>query len=172
MMNLETIRLLAAYNGKANEGMNEIISGLSLGEWNRVFHGYFPSIHSLCSHIFIGDILWLHRIESLRSFSFSKDALLAKAYSFSDDPFPSLELYLEMRPALDDVFLRLSRELSAAELKQNLFYTNIRGETQSRNLGGLLVHVFNHQTHHRGMISLYLEFLGRENDFSNLYTMV
>jgi hypothetical protein len=26
-----------------------------------------------------------------------------------------------------------------------------------------------HKTHHRGMISLYLEFLGKENDYSNLY---
>ncbi|MCL2722457.1 MAG: hypothetical protein FWD47_14095 [Treponema sp.] len=30
-----------------------------------------------------------------------------------------------------------------------------------------ITHVFNHQTHHRGMISLYLEMLGKENSFSD-----
>jgi uncharacterized damage-inducible protein DinB len=32
--------------------------------------------------------------------------------------------------------------------------------------------VFNHQTHHRGMISLYLDMLGKENDFSNLFVLL
>jgi uncharacterized damage-inducible protein DinB len=32
--------------------------------------------------------------------------------------------------------------------------------------------MFNHQTHHRGMISLYLDMLGKENDFSSLLALV
>jgi uncharacterized damage-inducible protein DinB len=30
----------------------------------------------------------------------------------------------------------------------------------------LIIHMFNHQTHHRGMVSLYLELLRVENGFS------
>jgi uncharacterized damage-inducible protein DinB len=32
--------------------------------------------------------------------------------------------------------------------------------------------MFNHQTHHRGMIALYLDILGKENDFSSLLALV
>jgi uncharacterized damage-inducible protein DinB len=35
-----------------------------------------------------------------------------------------------------------------------------------------LWHIFNHQTHHRGMISLYLDMMGIDNDFSGLLPLV
>jgi uncharacterized damage-inducible protein DinB len=34
------------------------------------------------------------------------------------------------------------------------------------------LNLFNHETHHRGMISLYLEMLGRENDFNSIAPFV
>jgi uncharacterized damage-inducible protein DinB len=46
------------------------------------------------------------------------------------------------------------------------------GKLYKRLFGGLIVHCFNHQTHHRGMISIYLDSLGIDNDFSNLAGMV
>ena len=39
-------------------------------------------------------------------------------------------------------------------------------------MDGLLIHLFNHQTHHRGMISLYLEMLGKENNYNNILPFV
>jgi uncharacterized damage-inducible protein DinB len=35
-----------------------------------------------------------------------------------------------------------------------------------------LLQMFNHQTHNRGIISLYLELLGRPNDFSGVMQIV
>jgi uncharacterized damage-inducible protein DinB len=49
-----------------------------------------------------------------------------------------------------------------------LTYKNWAGQEQSKNYGGLILHVLNHATHHRGMVALYLDMLGVENDFSNL----
>jgi uncharacterized damage-inducible protein DinB len=36
----------------------------------------------------------------------------------------------------------------------------------------LLLHVFNHGTHHRGMIAAYLDLLGIENDYSAMTTKI
>ena len=57
-------------------------------------------------------------------------------------------------------------------MPKRLRYKNFKGIDQDRELGGLILHVFNHQTHHRGMISLYLDMLGKENDFSNLFVLL
>jgi uncharacterized damage-inducible protein DinB len=47
-------------------------------------------------------------------------------------------------------------------------FWDFKGVDQDREFGGLVLHVFNHETHHRGMIALYLDMLGKANDFSNL----
>ena len=54
----------------------------------------------------------------------------------------------------------------------NLTYMDSRGDEYKKNFGGLIIHMFNHQTHHRGMISIYLEELGIANDFSNLNSIL
>ncbi len=36
----------------------------------------------------------------------------------------------------------------------------------------VFLHLFNHQTHHRGQISVLLDQLGVENDYSNLISKV
>jgi uncharacterized damage-inducible protein DinB len=57
-------------------------------------------------------------------------------------------------------------------LSKRLRYKDFKGIEQDLELGGLILHMFNHQTHHRGMISLYLDMLGKENDFSSLLALV
>ena len=46
--------------------------------------------------------------------------------------------------------------------------TNRRGEKLDRALWRALVHVFNHQTHHRGQGSAVLDRMGIENNYSNM----
>jgi uncharacterized damage-inducible protein DinB len=43
---------------------------------------------------------------------------------------------------------------------------------QEKDFGGLVLHVFNHQTHHRGQMSLYLDILGKKNDFSGIAPLI
>jgi uncharacterized damage-inducible protein DinB len=76
------------------------------------------------------------------------------------------------RNELDSIINSFADEINSDDLSKSIKYKNLRGEDQSLNFGGLLIHVFNHQTHHRGMISFYLELLGKQNDYSNLATLV
>ncbi|MDR0641229.1 MAG: DinB family protein [Treponema sp.] len=171
-MQTSTVKILGLYNQRANAKMNEIIKTLSPEEWERPLGGYFPSVRSLCSHTYIADFSWLKRFSQsagrLGTFAVFKDPLFSRDYSFSELLFPAPGEYLESRPVLDGLLMDFANELDEGDLAGDLHYSNSAGDRFSKNFGGLLLHVFNHETHHRGMISLYLEILGRANDFNSL----
>lgn len=171
-MTTDTIKLLARYNAHVNNEMNDIIAALKPDEWEREFGGFYKSIKSLCSHIYLSDVVWLKRFAALRPFESLKNPIIINEYSRDGVTFADVNEYREMRSWLDSIIGSFSEEIAANELRGALRYKNWKGEEQNRNVGGLLLHMFNHQTHHRGMISLYLDILGKENDFSNLAALV
>jgi uncharacterized damage-inducible protein DinB len=175
-MQTSTVKILTAYNRAANIRMNEIIKTLNAGEWNRSLGGFFPSVRALCSHVYVADITWLKRFSQhggrIGVFAVYKDPLFNRDYSFKETLFPAPEEYLESRPVLDGLLTDFADELSDGDLGKDLDYADSSGGRHTKNFGGLLLHVFNHQTHHRGMISLYLEMLGRANDFNSLSTIL
>ena len=63
-MSTETVQLLARYNSHANQEMGRVLAELTPEEWNRPLGGYFPTIRSLASHIFSGDLAYLKRFRS------------------------------------------------------------------------------------------------------------
>jgi uncharacterized damage-inducible protein DinB len=73
---------------------------------------------------------------------------------------------------LDNQFSDFVNEIAEEDLDQYLEYSDSHGKLYKRLFGGLVLHCFNHQTHHRGMISVYLENMGISNDYSNLANMV
>ena len=76
--------------------------------------------------------------------------------------------YLAKRPELDSRMIAFAAEITDADLAGTLKYTDSHGKAYERNFGGCMMQSLNHGTHHRGGISVYLDMLGRENDFSSL----
>jgi uncharacterized damage-inducible protein DinB len=147
--------------------MNEIIKTLSPQEWNKSFGGYFPSVRSLCSHLYISDFNWLKRFKNLREFSPLNDPFFDRSYAFKDLLFEDMGEYLSGRPRLDDKLTAFAAEITDGDLAADFKFTDSSGKLLERNFGGCCLQFLNHETHHRGVISLYLELLGRENDFSS-----
>ncbi|MDR3166455.1 MAG: DinB family protein [Treponema sp.] len=168
----EIYTLLARYNQGANEKMNGYISSLTNDEWNHEFKGFFKSIRELCSHVYVGDYSWLKRFENLREFKTLKDPFFTQKLSFQEVLFPTKEEYLAQRPELDKRIAALINETLEDDYQQALKYANSQGKGFEKNFGAVLLQVFNHETHHRGMVSLYLELLGKENDFSSLLSLI
>ncbi|MDR0582984.1 MAG: DinB family protein [Treponema sp.] len=171
-MTSDVFTLLAKYNRGVNEKMNAFIQGLSDEEWNREFQGFFPSVRALCSHLYISDFNWLKRFGGLKKFTALNDPLFDRSLSYKDTLFPGRDEYLAKRPELDLKFISLTAEINNEDISKILKYTDSRGALVERKFEAPLIQMFNHQTHHRGMISLYLEFLGRENDFSAIMPLV
>jgi uncharacterized damage-inducible protein DinB len=166
-MDIQTVTLFADYNEKANREMNSFINKTTEEQWNREFNGYFKSIHSLCSHIYIGDFNWLKRFSTLRSFNFIQNQIFTNSLTFDKYIFNTKQEYLSSRTLLDELIKHFAKEVTINDLEQNLTYIDSHGIEYSKNFGGLIIHMFNHETHHRGMISIFLENIGIENDFNS-----
>jgi uncharacterized damage-inducible protein DinB len=160
--------LFAKYNKMVNQKMNEVIKTLSKDEWDKNLGGFFNSVRGNCSHLYICDFNWLKRFSRLRDFDIFKEAFFVREpYSFEEILFADMDEYFKNRSALDEKIIAFINEVNEKDLNSVLKYTDSEGNTYEKNFGGLVMHSFNHDTHHRGMISLYLEMLGHENDFSS-----
>ncbi|MDR0402085.1 MAG: DinB family protein [Treponema sp.] len=164
--------LLADYNKEANRKMDAVIKTLSGAEWDKTFPGYFKSIHELCSHIYVCDYAWLVRYKGLRDFACLDQQFLSKNYRFDETIFSGRDEYLAMRPELDDKIIAFVNELGPEDPGKQLTYTDSGGVTRTRKMEGLVLHLLNHETHHRAMISLYLEMMGKENDFNSVSSIL
>jgi uncharacterized damage-inducible protein DinB len=171
-MDKTTIKLLAGYNQAANQKMDAVIAALTPEEWDKNLGGFFKSVRELCSHVYICDYILLKRYFTLRDFKLAKDGFFASEYTFKDVLFPAQEEYLAKRPELDKKIIAFSEELAEGDFDKILKFADSKGIPREKNFGGAILHGFNHDTHHRGMISVYLEILGKPNDFNSLLAIV
>jgi uncharacterized damage-inducible protein DinB len=164
--------LLARYNKEANRKMNNIIKTISKEEWDKIFGGYFKSIHELCSHIYIADYYWLYRFKKLRKFGSLNENYFNKKYSFQETLFLTIDEYISQRVELDNIIINFIKEITIEDINKVLEYKKTESKIYGKRMEGLIIHVFNHETHHRAMISLYLEMLGKENDYNDILPML
>ena len=170
-MDIQTFKVFSDYNKKANEEMNVVIKTLDTTQWNQELGGYFNSIKSLCNHIYICDFNWLKRFSKLREFDYIKHSFFAREIKFGTIILDAISEYETKRNELDDHIDLFIHEINLNDLDELLTYTDSHNIEFKRLFSGLVLHMFNHQTHHRGMISIYLEELGKNNDFSNLMNL-
>jgi uncharacterized damage-inducible protein DinB len=62
------------------------------------------------------------------------------------------------------LIIKFISELDIKYLDKKIFYK----DNKTRTVWEILIHTFNHQTHHRGQISEILDENKIENDFSNM----
>jgi uncharacterized damage-inducible protein DinB len=164
--------LLAKYNKEANRKMNIIIKTISGEEWDKTFDGYFKSIHELCSHIYVADYNWLNRFKKLRKFDSLNENYFNEKYSLQETLFLTIDEYISKRTELDNIVIDFIKEITVEDINKILEYKNMEGKILEKRMEGLIIHMFNHETHHRAMISVYLEMLGKENDYNNILPML
>jgi len=63
-------------------------------------------------------------------------------------------------------------ELGDSQLGLMIKYKNYKGENIEKEFWKTLLHWFNHQTHHRGQVSVLLDLLGIDHDYSGLVSRI
>jgi uncharacterized damage-inducible protein DinB len=164
------------YNKTVNANMNSIIKELTEEEWDRPFPSYWKSIHELCSHIFISDYTWLSRFCEFCNFTELKRLLNdhdVLNYNSGKKMFETITEYITMREELDGKIIAFVQKTNDEQLSQMMPLDEngkitMEGKITKKPLGVYLLHVFNHATHHRAQISVYLDMLGKKNEYSDI----
>lgn len=118
-------------------------------------HVYFGSILGTLNHIMVGDIVWLKRFAQHPVGFQSLDVVrtLETPDSLDATLHKRLMPLSQLRSVLDETIVAFVDELDERALSTNLNYANFKGVQHTKPFSLLLLHFFNHQTHHRGQVS-------------------
>ena len=162
MESTDLFRQLAHYNRLMNESLYDVCRNLSDDERKQDMNAFFGSIHATLNHILLADLVWLGRLEDQ---PFIVQSLNQELY----ERFAELE---QARKQTDQRIEQLVTTLRTEDLASTLTYRSIFSDKESTmTRGRILLHVFNHQTHHRGQITTMLSQLGRQYGLTDLIAM-
>jgi len=153
---------LATYNQWMNRKLYGAAAGLPEDELQRDRGAFFGSLFGTLNHIAIGDILWFKRIALyLPGLASLKDVEALPPPIFPNTPLRDTLAELdELRAMLDQAIIAFCAEIEPARLGEAFEWTSTKGVKSRKVLGDVLLHVFNHQTHHRGQATTLFSQMG------------
>lgn len=167
------VRLMAEYNQWMNAKLYEVCARLSLAELHENRGAYFGSVIGTLNHLVVADILWLQRIgRGLGDRPELGDVMQLPTPEALNTTIDSNLKQLEgLRKSLDESLLSFARTIEDVDLQKTIIYKNIKGVESSRGVFTLLMHVFNHQTHHRGQMTTLLSQAGQDVGVTDLLAL-
>lgn len=164
-MSPQQIALFAEYNRWMNERLYEAAGSLGEAELAADRGAFFGSILGTLNHIAVADTVWLQRFAAHPPGFASLDAMTVMAgpprpQSLREPMAPDFAGLRAYRTRLDALVLRWADELTPEHLAAPFSFARMSGELMTLRLGDVLLHFFNHQTHHRGQVSTLLFQIG------------
>ncbi|MTI16888.1 DUF664 domain-containing protein [Rhodobacteraceae bacterium RKSG542] len=174
MISQNYVLQMAEYNHWMNGRLLHSCKALSNEQLNADRGAFFKSVMGTFNHLIVGDTNWLIRHAShARQFASLEPLRSRQPYkSLDEKPFATLEPLINERARIDAIILDYASELNDADLLSTLYYQNMRGDEQAKPIGALLMHFFNHQTHHRGQITTLLSQYGIDPGVTDLIALL
>jgi uncharacterized damage-inducible protein DinB len=157
---------MAHYNRWQNASLYDAADTLSDAARRLDRAAFFKSIHGTFNHLLWADAMWLSRLAGAPA----PVQKIPQSVSYVDD-WEALKLE---RAACDERLLLWAESLDAASLAGELVWrpTTAQGDvTVSRPRWLAIVHMFNHQTHHRDQIHAMLTAAGAKPQDTDLIKM-
>lgn len=169
MMSAEWLAALARYNRWMNDKLYGLAATLSDEARKSDGGAFFKSIHGTFNHILLADRIWLGRFKGM---SFP-DGFMGPGgiRSLDQELYADFEELRCERVRTDDELSAWISELTPERLATPLVIAR-RGKRQESPLWWSVVHVFNHQTHHRGQITTLLTQRGCNPGVTDLVAML
>ena len=143
----DVFAMLAAYNAWANGRLYEAAAQLSDSDYRAGRGAFFKSVHGTLNHLLVTDRIWMKRFTGT-----------GEAPSRLDDVlFEAIDELKAARAAEDRRIVAYADGLDGRSLAGTIRYQ--RASTPDwieQPLGPVLLHMFNHQTHHRGQVHCIL----------------
>jgi uncharacterized damage-inducible protein DinB len=169
-----SFELLAIYNRWMNAKVYDASAQLEEALLHADQGAFFGSIFRTLDHLINADTIWLKRFAEHPSNYRSLDPvrLMTHPYSFTESPRITFADLHETRQRLDDVIVEFVGEIDEIHLDQTLSYTNRSNQSFANPFDALLLHFFNHQTHHRGQVTTLLTQNGIDVGVTDLIALV
>lgn len=153
---------LAAYNEWMNRKLYGAAAPLPAERLHEDRGAFFGSVFGTLNHLVIADLIWFKRIGANRPDFVSLHCLedLPRPTSLDQHVCATLDELQAMRVRLDAAIIAFAAEVRPAQLEEPFSWTSIKGVASTKLLGDVLLHVFNHQTHHRGQATTLFSQLG------------
>ena len=163
-------KLLAKYNTWMNARLYQCAEQLSNEQLREDRGAFFKSVFATFNHIMVADLAWLRRF-ARHSSSYKGLQKLAEfpvPTALTSLPFNDWEELKAARRKLDAIIEEFAGDITSSEADEALSYGNMKRIPATKNFGDLVLHFFNHQTHHRGQITTLLTQFGLETPDTDL----
>ena len=159
------VQLMAEYNAEMNRRLYAAAARLTDAE-RRADRGVFwGSIHGTLNHLLWGDTQWMSRFDN-----WEKPPVGIKQSTGMIDDFGTLQA---RRETADAAIIDWASRADDAWLGEDLvWFSGAAQREMRRKKGPLVVHFFNHQTHHRGQAHALLTAFGQDTGDTDLFLVV
>lgn len=157
--------MMARYNTWQNRNLREAMAQLDEGELTRDRGAFFGSILGTANHLLWADRMWMSRFT---------DRVEAPGVGIPESPAltPTSAVWGAERFRLDGQIELWAEGLHRVDLAGPLkWFSGALGRQTSKPMALTVVHMFNHQTHHRGQIHAMLTHAGVRPADTDLFIM-
>jgi len=126
------------------------------------------------SHLAVADTIWLKRFATHPAGYLALEAMKSFPNPSSLDQilFDDIQSLSDYRKTLDRIIIEWVQSIQDSDLDHALRYANMKGVVSRRNFFGLVLHFFNHQTHHRGQTTTLLFQAGVDVGVTDLFALI
>lgn len=174
MSECRTLQLLATYNQWMNARVCEACARLSAQELAAERGAFFGSVLGTLNHIAVADTVWLRRFSQHPARYAALEAVdeLPRPVALDQKLHADLAGLSAYRERLDRLILDWIATVREPELDQVLEYHSMKGVAARKRFGDVLLHFFNHQTHHRGQVTTLLTQAGQDVGVTDLLVLL
>ena len=166
--------LLAEYNAWMNAKLYAAAAKLGASELAKDRGAFFGSILGTLNHLVVGDTIWLKRFAAHPSNPAALDPIraLPQPLALNEVLFTDLAALKARRELIDAAIKAWAAALTEADLGHVLHYANSKGVKSQKRMSNLVMHFFNHQTHHRGQATALLFQAGQDVGVTDLLALI
>lgn len=159
------VRLMANYNAEMNRRIYGAAERLSDEQRKADRGAFWKSLHGTLSHLLWADMQWMSRFDA-----WAKPEVGIKQSADMVKDFATLQARREKADAaIVDWSERVDEAWLAADL---VWFSGAANREMRRQRAKLVVHFFNHQTHHRGQAHALLTANGADTGDTDLFLVV
>ena len=164
MITPDYCRIMARYNQWQNKAVTEVVEQMSADDLTAGRGAFFGSILGTLNHLLWADLMWMSRL----------DGRDGPGITLADSPglAPDAREWARMRFLVDGRIREWALALDAIDLVGELTWFSGAVQAEMRRPVALCVmHMFNHQAHHRGQVHAMLTAAGHDPGPTDLAMM-